>query len=96
MSQDTILSPQPTFGRDEFFFPFSEIPYAYFLRGITSKKRTETMQTKSVKYKHCKQNSRDFAKKVLAIKLDPTKDLEKSTRLVRGVPTSGLEMSIRL
>ena len=30
---------QPTFGRDEFFFPFSsKIPYAYFLNGSTSKK----------------------------------------------------------
>ena len=27
---------QPTFGRDEFFFPFSsKIPYAYFLNGLT-------------------------------------------------------------
>ena len=31
----------------------------------------EKMQTKSTMYKQCKQNSRDFAKKVLVIKLDP-------------------------
>ena len=32
---------QPTFGRDEFFFPFSsKIPYAYFLNGSTPKKKT--------------------------------------------------------
>ena len=29
------------------------------------------MQTKSTMYKQCKQNSQDFAKKVLVIKLDP-------------------------
>ena len=32
-------SYQPTFGRDEFFFSFSKIPYAYFLNGSTSKKK---------------------------------------------------------
>ena len=33
-------------------------------------------------YEQCQQSSRDFAKKVLVIKLDPPKDFEKSTRLV--------------
>ena len=39
------------------------------------------LQTKSTMYKQCKQNSRNFAKKVLVIKLDPPKDFDKSTRL---------------
>ena len=32
-----------------------------------------TLQTKSTMYKQCKQNSRDFVKKILVIKLDPPK-----------------------
>ena len=40
-----------------------------------------TLQTKSTMYKQCKQNSQNFAKKVLVIKLDPPKDFDKSTRL---------------
>ena len=35
----------------------------------------QTMQTKSTMYKQRKQNLRDFAKKVLVIKLDPPKIL---------------------
>ena len=71
------------------FFPFSsKIPYAYCLNGSTPKKKlhqlcyceVRTLQTKSAMYKQCKQNSRDFVKKVLVIKLDP-KDFDKSTRL---------------
>ena len=42
-----------------------------------------TTQTKPTMYKQCKQNSLDFAKKALVIKLDPPKDLEKSTRLLQ-------------
>ena len=47
---------QPTLGRDEFYFSFSEIPYACFLNGLTPKKNCikcaiatykRTMQTKS-------------------------------------------------
>ena len=71
---------QPTFGRGD-FFPFSfKIPYAYFLNGSTPKKskklhkmcycKVRTLQTKSTMYKQCKQNSRDFVKKVLVITLD--------------------------
>ena len=47
-----------------------------------------TLQTKSTMYKQCKQNSRDFVKKVLVIKLDPIKDFDKSTRLVLTYYTS--------
>ena len=71
---------QPTFGRDEFFFPFSsKIPYAYFLNGLTPKKKlhqmcyceVRTLQTKSTMYKQCKQNSRDFVKKFWLLSWTP-------------------------
>ena len=45
-----------------------------------------TLQTKSTMYKQCKQNSRNFDKKVLVIKLDPPKDFDKSTRLILSYP----------
>ena len=93
ISQDTLSSlPTHFWPRWVLSFPFSsKIPYAYFLNGSTPTKKTKlhqmcycdvrTLQTKSTMYKQCKQNSRNFAKKVLVIKLDPPKDFDKSTRL---------------
>ena len=74
---------QPTFGRDEFFFSFffqNTVPL--FPERLNTEKKTlhqmcycdvRTLQTKSTMYKQCKQNSLNFAKKVLVIKLDPPK-----------------------
>ena len=45
-------------------------------------RRKNSVNKVSTVYKQCKQNLRDFAKKVLVIKLDPLKDFDKSTRLV--------------
>ena len=82
---------QPTFGRDEFFFSFFfQNTVRLFPKRLNTEKKNliqmcycdvRTLQTKSTMYKQCKQNSRNFAKKVLVIKLDPPKDLDKSTRL---------------
>ena len=71
------------------FFPFlSKIPYAYFLNGITPQKTASTVllqrtniANKIYDVQTMQKNSRDFAKKVLVIKLDSPKDFEKSTRL---------------
>ena len=81
--QDTNSSPPTQFGMRRVFFSFSsKIPYAHFLNGLPRKNKkmhqmcycdVRTLQTKSTMYKQCKQNSRDFAKKVLVIKLDPPK-----------------------
>ena len=48
---------QPTFGCDEFFFPFSsKILYACFLNGSTPKKNC--IKCAIAKYEHCKQSLR--------------------------------------
>ena len=84
---------QPTFGRDEFFFPFSsKIPYAYFLNGLTPKKKKKnasnvllqsTNIANKVYYVQTMQTKfARFRQKVLVIKLDSPKDFDKSTRLL--------------
>ena len=73
-----------------FSFFFQNIVRLFPTRLNTYKKKlhqmcycdVRTLQTKSTMYKQCKQNSRNFAKKVLVIKLDPPKDFDKSTRLI--------------
>ena len=78
---------QPTFGRDESFFPFSsKLLNVHFLNGITQKKKTNKknwIKCAIATYKLCKQNLRCTnnankireisQKKVLVIKLDPPK-----------------------
>ena len=61
-------SHQPTFGLHEFlFFPFSsKIPCAHFLNGLTPEKKN-CIKCAIAMHKQCKQNSQDFAKKVLVI-----------------------------
>ena len=67
-----FYSHQPTFGRNEFFFPFPKYWTLNFLNGITPKKTklhqmcycdVQTFQTKSTMYKQCQQSSQDSAKK---------------------------------
>ena len=90
ISRYPFIPTNPLLAAMSFFFRFSsKILYADFLNGSTSKKKLHQMcycdvrilQTKSTMYKQCKQNSRNFAKKVLVIKLDPPKDFDKLTRL---------------
>ena len=79
---------QPTFGRDDFFFS-PTVSYAHFPNGITLQKKQKQdciplcycnankiydVQTMQIK-------SRDFARKVVVVKLYP-KDLKKSRRLL--------------
>ena len=75
---------QPTFGRDEFFFPFSsKILYAYFLNGLTAKKQKKTASNVLLRRTNIANKVYDvqtiqtkfakFRKKVLVIKLDPPK-----------------------
>ena len=50
---------QPTLGRDEFYFSFSEIPYACFLNGLTpKKKKTASNVLLRRTNEQCKQNLR--------------------------------------
>ena len=83
ISRYPVIPTNPLLAAISFFFSFFfQNTVRLFPKRLNIEKKklhqmyycdVRTLQTKSTMYKQCKQNSRNFAKKVLVIKLDPPK-----------------------